>query len=226
MLTSICLLFNNPLQSRFDDYYVFELSNESAFSSFKIMRPMKEGMVPTTTNGYDQFTDVRGDSGTKITIHLNNAAIAAGLLNQDSTLKPLLTKFLESSPYSMVLEDCCVNESERRHIIAASQTEIDEIETNHESEEDYELDVTADVTDFANEKRQEEQRTSAKERSKFIPLRLSMGERKMLRLVEASMSCCEYTTDVDKPFKSSTRRAHCQMKKINSILRGMDGLIL
>ena len=40
---------------------------------------MKEGMVPTTTNGYDQFTDVRGDSGTKITIHLNNAAIAAGL---------------------------------------------------------------------------------------------------------------------------------------------------
>jgi hypothetical protein len=59
---------------------VFELSNESAFSSLKsIMRPMKEGMVPTTTNGYDQFTDVRGDSGTKITIHLNNAAIAAGL---------------------------------------------------------------------------------------------------------------------------------------------------
>ena len=102
---------------------VFELSNESAFSSLKsIMRPMKEGMVPTTTNGYDQFTDVRGDSGTKITIHLNNAAIAAGLLNQDSTLKPLLTKFLESSPYIKVLEDCCVNNSERIHIIAASQT--------------------------------------------------------------------------------------------------------
>ena len=173
VLTSICLLFNNPLQSRFDDYYVFELSNESAFSSFKIMRPMKEGMVPTTTNGYDQFTDVRGDSGTKITIHLNNAAIAAGLLNQDSTLKPLLTKFLESSPYIMVLEDFCVNESERRHTIAASQTKIDDIETNHESEEDYELDVTIDANDFANEKRQGEERTSTKERSKFIPLRLS-----------------------------------------------------
>ena len=54
---------------------------------------------------------------------------------------------------------CCVNESERRHIIAASQTEIDEIE---------------------NEERQEEERTSTKERSKFIPLRLSIGERKML----------------------------------------------
>ena len=34
------------------------------------------------------------------------------------------------------------------------------------------IDVTADVTNFANEKRQEEERTPAKERSKFIPLRL------------------------------------------------------
>ena len=62
---------------------------------------------------------------------------------------------------------------------------------------------------------------SVKERSKFIPLRLSMGERKMLRLVEATMICCDYTTQVDKPFKSAARRTHAQLKGVSSVLRGM-----
>ena len=43
------------------------------------------------------------------------------------------------------------------------------------------IDVTADITNFANEKRQEEERTPAKERSKFIPLRLSMGGTKNVK---------------------------------------------
>ena len=48
-----------------------------------------------------------------------------------------------------------------------------------------------------------------------------MGERKMLRLVEATMACCDYTTEVDKPFKSSTRRTHAQLKGVTSVFRGM-----
>lgn len=48
-----------------------------------------------------------------------------------------------------------------------------------------------------------------------------MGERKMLRLVEATMACCDYTTEVDRPFKSSTRRTHAQLKGVTSVLRGM-----
>jgi Protein of unknown function (DUF2009) len=62
---------------------------------------------------------------------------------------------------------------------------------------------------------------SVKERAKYIPLRLSLGERKLLRLVEAAMCCCEYTTEVDRPFKSAARRTHEQLKGVTSILRGL-----
>lgn len=43
----------------------------------------------------------------------------------------------------------------------------------------------------------------------------------MLRLVEAAMTCCDYTTEVDRPFKSEARRTHAQLKGITSILRGL-----
>jgi len=62
---------------------------------------------------------------------------------------------------------------------------------------------------------------SVKERAKYIPIRLSLGERKMLRLVEAAMTCCDYTTEVDRPFKSAARRTHAQLKGITSVLRGL-----
>jgi len=61
-----------------------------------------------------------------------------------------------------------------------------------------------------------------KERAKFIPLRLSLGERKMLRLVESAMSCSSYTDRVDNAqLKSKAKRTHEQLKNISSILRGM-----
>jgi hypothetical protein len=43
----------------------------------------------------------------------------------------------------------------------------------------------------------------------------------MLRLVEAAMTCCDYTTDVDKPFKTAARRTHAQLKGVTSVLRGL-----
>jgi hypothetical protein len=62
---------------------------------------------------------------------------------------------------------------------------------------------------------------SVKERAKYIPLRLSLGERKMLRLVEAAMVCCDYTSQVDRPFKIDARRIHEQLKGVTSVLRGL-----
>lgn len=43
----------------------------------------------------------------------------------------------------------------------------------------------------------------------------------MLRLVEAAMSCCEYTTTVDQVFRNEARRTHAQLKGITSVLRGL-----
>jgi hypothetical protein len=43
----------------------------------------------------------------------------------------------------------------------------------------------------------------------------------MLRLVEAIMTCCDYTTDVDRPFKNAARRTHAQLKSVTAVLRGM-----
>eukprot|EP00540_Astrosyne_radiata_P010705 CAMPEP_0116857942 /NCGR_PEP_ID=MMETSP0418-20121206/20851_1 /TAXON_ID=1158023 /ORGANISM="Astrosyne radiata, Strain 13vi08-1A" /LENGTH=436 /DNA_ID=CAMNT_0004491717 /DNA_START=119 /DNA_END=1429 /DNA_ORIENTATION=- len=35
------------------------------------------------------------------------------------------------------------------------------------------------------------------------------------------MACCDYTTEVDRPFKSAARRTHTQLKGVTSILRGL-----
>ncbi len=183
---------------------------------------MDEGIKPLSSNGFNSFTDVRGDSGTRITITLNQAAIDAGYLKEEEVLKPLLGQFLQTSPYSAILDHCCTD-NERLDIIDASQRELDYLNVLAESkkegnDDDVEL---LEGMDADGSTTMDTSYNSVKERSKFIPLRLSMGERKMLRLVEATMACSEYTTEVDKPFKSSTRRTHAQLKHISSVLRGM-----
>ncbi len=187
---------------------------------------MDEGVKPSSSNGYNSFTDVRGDSGTRITITLNQSAIDAGFLKEEEVLKPLLGQFLQTSPYSAILDHCCTD-NERLDIIDASQRELDYLEAkalaqSKEGNDDDELleDSNNNNTIAADEEGRSSY-NSVKERSKYIPLRLSMGERKMLRLVEATMACSEYTTEVDKPFKSSTRRTHAQLKHISNVLRGM-----
>jgi len=214
-------------KSKFDDYYVFKLPSDSKtsagtgtvranrFSHFSISRPMDEGVKPSVENGFGKLTDIRGDSGTRVTITLNQSAVQAGFLKEEEVLKPMLEKFLEASPYRVVLDKCCTEE-QRMEIIDASQKERDDFEQmqqNAESDDEEFDDISVKGVDDSH--------NSVKERAKYIPLRLSMGERKMLRLVEATMNCCDYTTEVDKPFKSSTRRTHAQLKGITSVLRGM-----
>jgi len=59
-------------------------------------------------------------------------------------------------------------------------------------------------------------------RAKFIPERLNMRERKILRLVEAAMVCSSYTSMVDGgAFKSAARRSQKQLQGITGVLHGL-----
>jgi len=60
------------------------------------------------------------------------------------------------------------------------------------------------------------------ERVKYIPLRLTFSERKLLRLCEASLNVSEYTDKVDiLTWKSKTGRIHEQIRDICAILSGL-----
>jgi hypothetical protein len=63
---------------------------------------------------------------------------------------------------------------------------------------------------------------SFRERTKFIPLRLTHGERKYLRLLESALTVSEYTDHVDiLSMQSKNRRIHVQLKDICAILSGL-----
>jgi len=60
------------------------------------------------------------------------------------------------------------------------------------------------------------------ERARFIPVRLVMKERKILRLLEATLSVCDYTGKIDvATFKNEAKRTHAQMQNFSAILTGL-----
>ncbi|KDQ13400.1 hypothetical protein BOTBODRAFT_33707 [Botryobasidium botryosum FD-172 SS1] len=60
------------------------------------------------------------------------------------------------------------------------------------------------------------------ERSKFIPVRLTLPERKLLRLLEAALSVSEYTDKVDiLAFASKPKRIVNQIRELCAILSGL-----
>merc|ERR1711936_68071 len=60
------------------------------------------------------------------------------------------------------------------------------------------------------------------DRTKFIPLRLTLPQRKLLRLCEATLNVSEYTDKVDiLTWKSKTGRIHEQIRDICAILSGL-----
>ncbi|CUA69192.1 UPF0652 protein [Rhizoctonia solani] len=66
-------------------------------------------------------------------------------------------------------------------------------------------------------------KSSLSKRAKFIPLRLTLPERKLLRLLESALHVSEYTDRVDILSYSSTRtkRAAAQIRELCSILSGL-----
>jgi len=60
------------------------------------------------------------------------------------------------------------------------------------------------------------------DRSKYVPLRLTLNERKLLRLCEAALNVSEYTDKVDiLTWKRKTGRIHEQIRDICAILSGL-----
>ncbi|KXZ52275.1 hypothetical protein GPECTOR_10g906 [Gonium pectorale] len=64
--------------------------------------------------------------------------------------------------------------------------------------------------------------TSFAERARFIPVRLSHDERKMLRLLESALNVSEYTDKVDiLTWRSKNQRVHAQIRDLCAILSGL-----
>jgi len=231
-------------KSKHDDYYEFQIgtlaspapvgvvdenldSTMSSLSSFSIVRPYKEGTKLLVETGFDQFHHVRGDSGTCVTMKLNDAAVRAGLLDEENVLKPLFLKIVEATQYRVAFSS---DAEQAQEIIQASAIEAEAVD--HALQESDPLEglglSDVDVSSVAaneiavGENSGVASQKSVKERAKYIPLRLSLNERKMLRLVEACMTCCDYTTEVDQAgFKSQSRRTHEQLRHITAVLRGL-----
>lgn len=61
-----------------------------------------------------------------------------------------------------------------------------------------------------------------KEHCKYVPMRLTMEERKLLRLLEAALNVSEYTDKVDVlTYKSKSKRIVAQLREMCSILAGL-----
>ena len=65
--------------------------------------------------------------------------------------------------------------------------------------------------------------TDFRERSRYIPLRLTLKERQRLRLLEAALSVSEYTDKVDviSYSKSKSARINAQLRELCGILCGL-----
>jgi len=95
---------------------------------------MKEGVRPTAENGYGAFEDVRGESGTRVTIRLNQTAIDAGLLDEDK-LKPIFAKILETSQYTVAFS----SDEDAQDVIDASRKEDEAAMSALDNEDEGEL---------------------------------------------------------------------------------------
>lgn len=187
---------------------------------------MREGVQPSKeTEGYGNlFHHVRGESGTRVTIKIFPHLYPI-LSDVERIRTTILQKIFETSQYRYVFstdDPSIISSLEQQELAEQDFLRNSEhvgttLEDDCEDEEEYEQ-----LSEWAN--RQLYQSSSVKERSKYIPIRLSLEERKMLRLVEATMNCCDYTSQVDhdqKGFKNSARRTHALLRGVTSVLRGI-----
>jgi len=97
-----------------------------------------------------------------------------------------------------------------------------DIDTNMEASETMMDQGEAAVAPPVPASSQQSQMQEFIERTKYIPIRLTFPQRKLLRLCEATLNVSEYTDKVDiLTWKSKTGRIHEQIRDICAILSGL-----
>jgi len=120
------------------------------------------------------------------------------------TAEGLVAEFLGSGPEDKIGKDVADFDSRGALDIDTST----DMEVNGEGSEGG-ASISSQLEDFTD-------------RAKYIPLRLNLAERKLLRLCEASLNVSEYTDKVDiLSWKSKTGRIHEQIRDICAILSGL-----
>ena len=197
-------------KSKFDEYYQFEISGPK-FENFSISKPLaKEGQLPLPDVGFDRFSDVRGESGTRIMFDLNEVAREA--FPDEAALRKVMEHIFETSQYNVIFSD----DEDAFEVVAKDSDMVQQLAKSL-------INDPSSMEDYALEDQcvsENEIPVEVLERSKYIPIRLSLAERKMLRLVDAAMHCCDYTNIVDVPFKSKAKRMHAMFRGISAILTG------
>jgi len=101
-------------------------------------------------------------------------------------------------------------------------SEKEDLNTSNGHEIDDDLDGDQDEEIASKETKAVSGTSSLLERAKYIPLRLDLSERKLLRLCEAALNVSEYTDKVDiLTWQSKSARIHEQIKDICAILSGL-----